>query len=476
MNDLQSQIRGYGAQLIDEQQPITTAEALATLESVRTLPVQPLEERRRPPVWIAAVAAAVVLIAIGLGAALLNGTDSTPPATEPATSTTSPQTTTTSVPATTTTTVETTALAPPSVSWEAVSFQPGEGPQHGHIRAGTDQLLVLQPGYEGFDQEAVALVDVDGDPRTILWTSQDGHRWEEHVLEQFEASRPALVGEAHGTYVLHYWDDTGYVNYLSTDLVEWTVWDIPESTRDGRQPILNEIAANENAVVGYGWDTIVRADPGFTNTEIVEAPFGEAGDGGVLHLVATADTFYALVYSNSTGRSTVWSSPDGTEWVPEIDELPSNPPDSEGREIAEQYSSAIATNNDRVLSYIDRGRASGGPFWSAASGEPLQRVGGPQDPGEVTLVATADGFLVGYTSGFGEGAIGPTHWYITADGSTWERAAGAPGQVGLPAAVGNAVLLPTGRWVIEYSEEGFVASESWQQDGGWILGTTEPGS
>jgi hypothetical protein len=170
------------------------------------------------------------------------------------------------------------------------------------------------------------------------------------------------------------------------------------------------------------------------------------------------------VYSNTTGRSEVWSSVDGIEWNPEIVDLP--------RGVAEQVESRIAANDHRVLVNIN-GSGSDGPIWIAESGEPFESVRKLPRLGEVTLAATAKGFIVTFTTGFGSGgAISGFGPYTTTDGSEWSQAMPAGTSVASWATSGSSIFAATGRWVVELNEDGDVASEFFKQDGAWIIGTT----
>jgi hypothetical protein len=457
-----TQLAEYG-DYHDERQGGIEADAI--VGRVVPLPVRTQRPAFRRGWIVAGVAAVTVLLALAVPLLISQSTDQPPTAPEVSTSTLP---STTVVPTTTIPQVE--AIAPPVLSWEPVEFGLQQGPQHGRVDVGST-LMVLQPGFEGWDDSALS--DPDGDPRTILWLSDDGRQWEPHVLDQFEGTRPLLVGEAHGTYVLANHDGEGYRNYLSTDLKTWTPWSLVVTAGGMALPI-RDLAATESAVVGSLGPGLVRTTPDFRGSTIIERPFGADGERGVQNIVATADMFYALVYANPGGRSEVWSSADGLEWSPALTNLPANPVDTEGNRIAEQHTAAIAANDERVLVYIDRGRQDG-PFWAAESGEPFVRLhDSPTRAGDITIAATDDGFIVNFTSGFGGGdeisVFGP---YATADGTTWDLAQPAGITIGSWATLDSTIFGAQGEWDVELNG-GTVASERFIQNGRWMIGTTSP--
>ena len=90
------------------------------------------------------------------------------------------------------------------------------------------------------------------------------------------------------------------------------------------------------------------------------------------------------------------------------------------------------------------------------------------------MVGTQAGFALAFTSGFGDGAIRTSGIWTTADGSEWEQAEALDGAFVGRAVVGDTILAPLGRWVIEFDDDGNGASESFESNGNWLIVTTNP--
>jgi hypothetical protein len=179
--------------------------------------------------------------------------------------------------------------------------------------------------------------------------------------------------------------------------------------------------------------------------------------------VATSDRFYAATYSNEREVFSIWSSVDGRSWAEEhLDgTLQGNGPEP-----------TLGVNDDVVIVFAGFGRSFVG-----APGEELRRIDDLYASGDdMQLVGGDGGFVLLGASGFGDGngiySVGP---YVSINGLDWVPSPIDGAQVGgsASAMVGQVVLVPTGSWEVEFAGNE-VASESWEQDGGWVLGRLIP--
>jgi hypothetical protein len=470
---IETQIRDLVRDIDGAQIPITGM-AIRT----GTTRAETVIERRMPALVWAALAAAVVAILL-LPILFFGGSESDVVTTLPVTvpSTTVPDTT---IPD------PIVGLPAPTVEWEIVTFDGVDGPLHGWVKAGEGRFLALQYGLEGFTPDGSAPVDLDGDPRTILWTSVDGAAWEPHAIDVSESNRPTLVGEVNGRVLIRQWQhDDGtwdsesdrpgeFVTYVSEDLATWTRVVFPQMQyeRNGSTVeylgYLFDVISTDTAVILRGNDPLVLTDSDLSTFELLEAPFGyEPRSGDPLYLLditATRDHFYATVYSNDAGQFSIWSSADGRTWAEE--EIDGGALRGDGIEVQ------IGASDDLVLVYAGPRR-----WYVAESGEPFELVEGLSATGEPTwLEGDSEGFLFTGASGIGDGdgirSVGP---YVTADGRNWSSVPMEGVSWGTnPAVVGEWILVPTGSWKVEFNEDGDVAGESWEQDGGWIRGRLIP--
>jgi hypothetical protein len=451
---IETQIRNLVQDIDDAQSPITGM-AIRSATPV----VEPAPGRRMPALGWATVAAAMIAVLL-IPILFLGG-----PETDVAT------------------TVSPTTIPLRTVEWQTISFDGVDGPLYGEVKAGDGRFLVLQYGAEGRGTETNHPVDLDGDPRTILWTSVDGTAWDAHVIDVAEGSRPALIGEIDGAVLIQQfeYDDgtfeyepgkTGsFVVYRSEDLVTWSEVDFGEMQWTAGSGVIEfrsyiwDVAATETAVLLIGNSPPVLTDAALTRFELLDAPFGRESDGHPvmpLQLIATSSSFHAVTYSNDREVFGIWSSTDGRTWTEE---------QLDGELRGDGPEPVIGANDETLVVFAGFGRSFVG------SPGDLRRIDDLYATGDdMHLIGGDDGFILLGASGFGDGdsiwSVGP---YVSVDGEDWSSAPlnGAHIAGWHTVRVGEWILAPTGSWEVETAGSE-VIGESWIQDGGWVLGRLIP--
>lgn len=356
--DLRSQIHTYGAQLVDNQQPITDADIAELLGKVRQLPPIPLRVRSKPGLWVALAAGAAVLLLFG-GLSLLFAASSldTPPATTPpiVTSTSSPS-------ATTDRPKEEGVSVVGAKTYQDLSDQSSIGwewhetgfnsPAVRISRLSDGTYIAYSDGYNGIfeqsDGPTIYSKDISGptgvteeqflDPVESLHTSTDGTTWIEVPLDRFEGfvtwSHVEIPGGAPYLYV-----SVHAVGADRDDPASWSTW----ATDDGQtwfevltdgEPTntfyieyahIMEYAQLVNNVVAKDLSrstgAVVSSDGGRSFSTLDISPFGATTSA--VNVFPYDGVFRALAWGERvnvephvyTENPILWESSDGEHWT-----------------------------------------------------------------------------------------------------------------------------------------------------------------
>jgi hypothetical protein len=357
--ELLDQLGTYFSDIDARQGPVTAEQVSDVMSRVHELPLEPVLIRQRPRVWIAVVAAAVVIVAIGIVPLLVGSLPSeVPPATE-AQSTTSPVAVTSTIagPA-----EDTTALqVPPALS----PSPPSADGTPLDLAALTWSRVAIPDDLFGDDEYVSEIVvvdsrlvllgreDCDGDRYASVWTSEDGYIWQRLPRNEVFLLTPSgspqcpvgfrdvVVGEsglvAVGEVAAPPPSNTiKAAVWLSADGLEWT-----RVSPDGDDASMSEYTRLWSVYLG---------GPGFVAVgEACELPTG--GE--------------RTLCDEGEAEGVIWISPDGLTWT-RIGHLPTEFAGTWSEPAPGSFIEITAADGEGLVGAVPTGR--GFDFWTTQDG------------------------------------------------------------------------------------------------------------
>jgi hypothetical protein len=422
---LLDQLDVYFSALEARQGPVTAEQVADVANRVRELPPGPVPIRQRPRVGIAAVAAALVIVAIGAVPLLVDSSPSDvapvtdPPVTAPAEGTEMLQ-----VPA---------ALSPARPSVVQIPFDPAEL---------TWSRVAVPEGLFAEDEYASEIVavgsrlvllgreDCDGDRRAAVWTSEDGYVWSR--LPHNKAFQLTPSGSPQCPF--------GFRDVVAGGPGLVAVGDVAAPG-----PTNTIKAAVWTSSDGLNWSRVSPDGDSESMTEytrlwsVYQGGPGLVAVGEACELPPSGEQFLC---DEGAVEAVVWTSPDGVAWT-RVEDLPTEFASTRTDPSQGSFIETVAASDESFVGAVST--ESGFAFWTSQDGNlwtkrPLEDTS-PQTCFQwmnSRLFATDEPFAAvktcnDYQESESEHGVGFSQYYSTVwaspDGQRWTATALEPGEI-----------------------------------------------